>query len=612
MLKEFPSKYASLALLVTCLLFFALSWLALDLSREIGDNTRLIHDCGLIRGDLERLMQPDLPEGRNKQILERLEGMLANLFSPAFTRENVPPDDLGFKQSLVAIQKLWPRLREAFHNSLSGSAPSDLSALGDEYVAHLDALTAAALGQTERWTLSFDFRVKSADLAFILVALVIGIALVNLRTFRKRAENLGTLANVDSMTEIPNRAACNQKIAHLSNTSTTGDLAVFLFDMNNLKRANIELGREQVDQIIVGFAHILRQNFPGDSFIGRYGGDEFLVIAENTDYNQSVRLVENLRHLVITHNQGVDHNCKHIDYSTGFSSGNRQKNSVENILLAADCNLAEQKRNSRESIMASLVEQVTDASRELLDVATSVSSSSHELADSANKERNLLADFSTATQTLHRHAEENSSLADESSRIIADIRQRALTGNGEMDKLSLSMTAIADTAKRIHGIMKAIDDIAFQTNILSLNAAVEAAHAGSSGKGFAVVADEVRTLANRSALSVESTDEVLAESSANVRRGVELSRTTSEHLHWIVDTTDTANHVMENVSNKAKEQKNVLAGMVSALTEVREITGGNSKAAQENADTARKLLAMANRMNKLLDMGVEAKNQDDD
>ena len=113
----------------------------------------------------------------------------------------------------------------------------------------------------------------------------------------------------------------------------------------------------------------------------------------------------------------------------------------------------------------------------------------------------------------------NAENAAKANQLAEKAKQDAVSGNGQMEKLLAAMEGINASSKAISGITKVIDDIAFQTNILSLNAAVEAARAGEHGKGFAVVAEEVRALAAKSAQAAGEITRMIEESINQVSTG---------------------------------------------------------------------------------------------
>ena len=123
-----------------------------------------------------------------------------------------------------------------------------------------------------------------------------------------------------------------------------------------------------------------------------------------------------------------------------------------------------------------------------------------------------------------------------------------------MKDLVAAMTDINSSAEEIRKIVKAIDDISFQINLLALNANVEAARAGKYGKGFAVVAEEVRNLAVRSANSVKDTTRMVDEAISNIARGNGLVDVTAKQLTSIVGGAAQVAGLAEQVAVAGKEQ----------------------------------------------------------
>ena len=113
---------------------------------------------------------------------------------------------------------------------------------------------------------------------------------------------------------------------------------------------------------------------------------------------------------------------------------------------------------------------------------------------------------------------------------IIEIGKNITKSNEEMDKLTDAMAEIRDSSAGIEKIIKTIEDISTQTNLLSLNASVEASRAGESGKGFAVVATEIRELAMKSAESLKQTTELIDRSLSAVRNGTAIADDTAKHL----------------------------------------------------------------------------------
>jgi methyl-accepting chemotaxis protein len=154
-----------------------------------------------------------------------------------------------------------------------------------------------------------------------------------------------------------------------------------------------------------------------------------------------------------------------------------------------------------------------------------------------------------------------------------------------------AMGRIEKSSKQIGNIISVIDEIAFQTSLLALNAGVEAARAGDAGRGFAVVAAEVRMLALRSAEAAKEIKGLVTTSAADVTVGVGLVRETGDSLKTIVDQVIEINSLVRDIANSAKEETTILAEVNGTVALVDEATQQNSGMAEEAAASIKDLKA---------------------
>jgi Methyl-accepting chemotaxis protein len=246
-----------------------------------------------------------------------------------------------------------------------------------------------------------------------------------------------------------------------------------------------------------------------------------------------------------------------------------------------------------------LLAQISGAVEQIAAGSSQVSSASEELSQGAAEQAASVEEICASLSELSSQTEQNSESARAMSELAKAAREEADKGNGGMVELAAAMADINKSSDDIKKVVKAIDDIAFQINLLALNANVEAARAGKYGKGFAVVADEVRSLAARSAEAVKETTRMVEDSIAKMAKGDELAHRASAQLAQIAESSARAASLADEVAIASAEQSRGLEQINSGVSQIDQVTQANSSSAEECAATAEELAAQAQQLKSL-------------
>jgi PAS domain S-box-containing protein len=195
----------------------------------------------------------------------------------------------------------------------------------------------------------------------------------------------------------------------------------------------------------------------------------------------------------------------------------------------------------------------------------------------------LIQETSGMITRIDARTRENAANASKASVQADESRQTILAGNAEMEELRVAMADILSASQRISGINKAIDEIAFQTNVLALNAAVEAARAGGAGAGFAIVADEVRSLAARAADAARETSQLIASAADAVQRGHATTDRLAHSLNTIDQSAVQTGQLVSRIAEASANQTEAISEVAGSLSRLDRAARGDGAVPQQPA-----------------------------
>lgn len=239
----------------------------------------------------------------------------------------------------------------------------------------------------------------------------------------------------------------------------------------------------------------------------------------------------------------------------------------------------------------SAIRNLTDGSNEVSSASSQVAAASSKLAEGSSEQAAAIQETSATLEETSSMVQQSRENTQQAASLAKQTKQFAEKSNTEMGKMMISMDELKNSSNEIEKIIKVIDSIAFQTNILSLNAAVEAARAGDAGKGFAVVAEEVRNLAQRSAQAAKDTA-VIIESNINLSmHGSEIAKNVQGSVESIDTQAKKVSELLDEISVATNEQAQGVEQINQAISQMEMVLSSNAQTAEESASAS---LALSN------------------
>lgn len=323
-------------------------------------------------------------------------------------------------------------------------------------------------------------------------------------------------------------------------------------------------------------------------------------LSYNIDYNSDNELgrlsksIQNSILILSSYINGID------EVMTEISKGNfTHKVDIE---FKGDFERIKQSINRSVEMLSDTILQTNLASEDVLRSSNQMALRAQSLSEGTSEQATTIEELSATIEELSHLIKSNAYMSKQADLSFKDMNNEINTSNNCMNDMVQAMKEISNKSYEIRKIIKAIEDIAFQTNMLALNASVEAARAGSAGRGFAVVADEVRNLAIRSAEAANTTSMLIQDTISSVSSGDNILNQTAKSLANVVSGAAIINDTINQISSSTQVQEDSVEGILSGIEQISKIIQTNSSIADEDASTSKEISAKALELNNLINI----------
>ncbi|HAX51418.1 MAG TPA: methyl-accepting chemotaxis protein, partial [Lachnospiraceae bacterium] len=250
--------------------------------------------------------------------------------------------------------------------------------------------------------------------------------------------------------------------------------------------------------------------------------------------------------------------------------------------------------------LSGTIQSIRDASAQVEAGSRQLASGAQGLAQGANEQAGAVEELLSTTTTVTKQVEDTTKATDMAHTKAKMVKKEAAVSQDKMTELTEAMERIENTSNEIKNIIGGIEDIAAQTNLLSLNASIEAARAGAAGKGFAVVADQIGKLAEQSEQSAVNTRNLIETSISEVSGGSQITSETADALKRVIDGLNEIVQSMADVQSASNKQTTAIEQIEEGVSQISTVVQSNSAAAEESSATSEELSAQAQSLNDLV------------
>lgn len=250
--------------------------------------------------------------------------------------------------------------------------------------------------------------------------------------------------------------------------------------------------------------------------------------------------------------------------------------------------------------MRETLNTIKGVSAELESGSSQLSSAAQDLAVGCTSQATQVAEIVAAMREMSESIESNAREAINTVEISTKAGETLMVGNEKMQELTEAVQEISKCSEQIGTIIGTIEDIASQTNLLSLNASIEAARAGEAGRGFAVVAEQVKKLAEESTEAVGKTTVLIEQTIVAVDKGIQIAAETAEDMRAVMEGANESTDKMNNIAGLLEQEVAHIQEISATVATISEVVDNNSAASEETAAISEEQMAQVEAMAEMM------------
>ena len=327
---------------------------------------------------------------------------------------------------------------------------------------------------------------------------------------------------------------------------------------------------ERFEQLAQGDLHSPMPQVNSNDEVGK------LVKASTMMKSDMTNVISDIRYIL---NEMANGNFAVKTQNIGYYKGD-----YEEIIIAL--------RNLRD-IMSSTLLQINRSAEQVATGSDQLAQNAQSLAGAATEQATAVDELTAIILDVNELSEKNANDAEAAYYRMQEAEQAADKSQENLRELTDAMAGIRETSLQIQDIIASIEDIASQTNLLSLNASIEAARAGEAGRGFAVVADQIGKLASDSARSAVDTRQMIEKSMEEIKAGSNIAERTVEAIKSVLVSMSDFQTVSKGTSEISRQQADMLRQIQQGIEQISMTVQSNSASAEETSATSEELSAQA-------------------